>query len=174
MPKSAPFRTRFAPSPTGRLHLGNARTALFSWLAAAKNGGEMLLRIEDTDLARGAETHIAAAAEDLVWLGLNWAGGDKPRRQSDSAAAHARALDALFAANRAYYCFCPPAQLRAEREEMLRAGKPPRYSGRCAALSKSAAAAKINAGESAAARFRMLPDDIVFTDSVRPFFLISN
>lgn len=165
MPNSAPFRTRFAPSPTGRLHPGNARAALFSWLAARKNGGEMLLRIEDTDSARGGAENAAAAAEDLKWLGLNWAG--EARRQSENAAAHGRALDALFAAKRAYWCFCPPERLRAEREEMLRAGKPPRYSGRCAALSESESAARIAAGEPAAARFRMPPDAVHFTDAVR-------
>ena len=162
MPKTA--RTRFAPSPTGYLHLGNARAALFSWLAA-QNGGEMLLRMEDTDGGRGEERHIAAIAEDLAWLGLTWTGG--ARRQSESAARHAESLQNLLRQKHAYYCFCPPEKLRAEREEQLRAGLPPRYSGRCAALSETETAARRNAGEAAAVRFRMPPENIVFDDAVR-------
>ncbi len=168
MPTSPPRRTRFAPSPTGYLHLGNARTALFNRLAAGADGA-MLLRIEDTDGARGGDRHADAIVEDLAWLGLEWTGADarRPWRQSMSAARHARALETLLRGDAAYPCFCPPAQLRAEREAQLRDGRPPRYSGRCAALSEEERKRRTNDGESAAIRFRMPRRAIVFDDLVR-------
>lgn len=169
MPTAAVFRTRFAPSPSGFLHLGNARTALFNWLAARANGGVMLLRIEDTDAERSNEIHIAAIQEDLAWLGMDWQGEQqgRPWRQSALAAQHAQALASLLRQERAYPCFCSAAQLQAEREEQLRSGRPPRYSGLCAVLSATTAQARLNQGEAAAMRFRMPPTTITFDDTVR-------
>ena len=160
-------RTRFAPSPSGYLHLGNARSALFNRLAAA--GGEMLLRIEDTDAGRSSESHIAAIIEDLHWLGLSWTGDDaaRPWRQSALADNHARALADLLARELAYPCFCTPQQLQAERQRQIAAHLPPRYSGRCAALSVAAGKKRMDDGEAAAIRFRMPPSPIVFNDIVR-------
>ena len=168
MPTSSPRRTRFAPSPTGYLHLGNARTALFNRLAAGADGA-MLLRIEDTDGARGGDIYADAIVEDLAWLELQWTGAAarRPWRQSMSAAQHARALETLLRENAAYPCFCPPAQLQAEREAQLRAGRPPRYSGRCAALSAAEGKKRTGAGEAAAIRFRMPANEIIFDDLVR-------
>lgn len=165
MPKTRPLRTRFAPSPSGDLHLGNARAALFNWLAARRGGGEMILRIEDTDAARASSRRAAAIADDLRWLQLDWAGA--PRRQSENAPRHARALQALARDGFAYPCFCAPEMLRAEREEMLRQGRPPRYSGRCAGLPAAQTAARIQNGEAAAVRFRMPRREIAFEDAAR-------
>lgn len=167
MPTIPARRTRFAPSPSGCLHLGNARTALFNRLAAGS--GAMLLRIEDTDADRTDIRHIQAIVEDLAWLGLEWEGDTdaKPLRQSSLAAAHEDALNRLLEAECAYPCFCTPEQLAAEREAMRRAGRPPRYSGRCAGLSKAEGVRRMNAGEPAAIRFRMPKQALNFTDVIR-------
>jgi len=131
-PPSFDVVTRFAPSPTGRLHLGNARTALLNWLFARRHGGCFLLRIEDTDLERSREAHVAAIVEDLCWLGLDWDG--EPVLQSKHADAHRRALEALAACGAAYRCFCSTRRLELERRWAVSRGLPPRYSGRCRLL----------------------------------------
>ena len=138
------FITRFAPSPTGYLHLGNIRTAIFNWLAARRLGGFMQLRLEDTDQMRG-QAHFAVAIEkDLAWLGLDWhgvTGGDgRPWRQSERGTIYEAALKKLR--EQVYPCFCSPDELAASRAAMLKQGCPPRYSGKCAVLAQSAAAAK--------------------------------
>ena len=164
-----PYRTRFAPSPTGFLHLGNIRTAIFNWLVAEAAGGAMLLRLEDTDKTRDSIAFAAAIEEDLQWLGITWEGdaNGKPWRQSARAAAHQKAMQTLFDADLAYYCFCSPEALAAERQAQLRAGRPPRYSGRCAKLSAAEAQKRRANGEAAAVRFRMTAAPIVFDDLVR-------
>ena len=169
MPTDTIFRTRFAPSPSGFLHLGNARTALFNWLAARANNGVMLLRIEDTDDTRSDENRIAAIVEDLAWLQLDWQGDSQglPWRQSAQAARHEQMLSLLLRQERAYPCFCPAAQLQAEREQQLRSGRPPRYSGRCGLLTTTAAQARVSRGEAAAMRFRMPPEAVTFDDAIR-------
>ena len=169
MPAAADFIVRFAPSPSGFLHLGNARAALFNWLAARAQGGKMLLRLEDTDSARTDDSLAAAVGEDLNWLGLTWQGDSNgaPLRQSQNRRRHQESLESLVAADLAYPCFCPPEQLQQERERQLRAGKPPRYSGRCAGLSAAEGKKRMDGGEKAAIRFRMPPDSIVFEDAVR-------
>ena len=168
MQSPAIIRTRFAPSPTGCLHLGNARTALFNRLAAGANG-EMLLRIEDTDNDRGDDRYMDGIINDLAWLGLKWTGIDAhhPWRQSMSAAQHSRALDDLLNENAAYPCFCTPEELQAVRESARRAGQPPRYSGRCAALSAAEREKRIADGARPAVRFRMPARKIVFQDLIR-------
>ncbi len=163
MTTSAQFLTRFAPSPSGFLHLGNTRTALFNWLSARANGGIMLLRIEDTDSGRTADTYIAAIAEDLEWLGLTW---QETHRQSQNTARHQAALDKLIAQESAYPCFCTAAELEAEREQQRKAGKPPRYSGKCAALDTASTQAKM-AALPHAIRFRMPKIPLVLKDVVR-------
>jgi glutamyl-tRNA synthetase len=119
--------TRFAPSPTGYLHIGGARTALFNWAFARKMGGRMLLRIEDTDRERSTEAAVQAIYEGLRWLGIEWDG--EPVLQFSRAARHAEIARELLARGQAYYCYCSPDELAQMREEARAAGKPPRYNG---------------------------------------------
>src|SRR5512136_183751 len=129
------MRVRFAPSPTGHLHVGNARTALFNWLLARGHGGTFVLRVEDTDIERSTRESEAGILEDLRWLGLDWdegpdvGGAYGPYRQSE--------------------------RLAADRRAALEAGLPPQYAGRCRDLAPSASAARFAAGEPAVVRFRV-------------------
>jgi glutamyl-tRNA synthetase len=153
--------TRFAPSPTGELHLGNARTALFNFLLARRAGGRFLLRIEDTDAQRSQESHLAVVLEDLHWLGLNWdAGPDReddhgPYRQSQRGLIYARFFEALERQEIAYPCFCTPLELEASRRAQLGSGRPPRYAGTCRDLSPEQRRAKQAQGLAASLRFRV-------------------
>src|SRR5579864_5905027 len=152
--------SRFAPSPTGELHLGNARTALFSLLLARRAGGRFLLRIEDTDRERSQEVHDAALLADLHWLGIDWdAGPDRddghgPYRQSQRAALYALDFAQLAARDAVYPCFCTPLELAAARRAQLAAGRPPRYPGTCRDLS-AAERARRGAQGAATLRFRV-------------------
>lgn len=119
--------TRFAPSPTGYLHIGGARTALFNWAYARHTGGKMLLRIEDTDRERSSEPAVQAILDGLTWLGITW--DDEPIGQFARAARHAEVARELVANGHAYYCYCSPEELNQMREEARAAGKPPRYNG---------------------------------------------
>ena len=153
--------TRFAPSPTGELHLGNARTALFNFLLARSAGGRFLLRIEDTDAQRSQESHLAVVLEDLRWLGLQWdAGPDReddrgPYRQSQRGALYARFFEALERQEIAYPCFCTPLELELSRRAQLGSGRPPRYAGTCRDLSPEQRSAKRAQGLAATLRFRV-------------------
>src|SRR5436305_1937438 len=168
------MRVRFAPSPTGQLHVGNARTALFNWLLARGSGGTFVLRIEDTDVERSSRESEAAILRDLRWLGLDWdegpdAGGPcGPYRQSERLHLYESYAKELLSGGAAYYCFCSIAQLDAERQAAVAEGRPALYAGTCRALSAEQAQARIDAGEHPAIRFRV-PDhrDVVFTDVVR-------
>src|SRR5882762_2856021 len=168
------MRVRFAPSPTGQLHVGNARTALFNWLLARGRGGTFILRIEDTDVERSTRDSEASIVRDLRWLGLDWdegpdAGGSHgPYRQSERLHLYESYAKELLSADAAYYCFCPAAQLEAERQEALAAGRPARQACTCRRLSREQAQARIAAGERPAIRFGV-PEgrDVVFTDAVR-------
>jgi glutamyl-tRNA synthetase len=124
---SKPVVTRFAPSPTGYLHIGGARTALFCWAYARHTGGKMLLRIEDTDRERSTEAAVAAIKDGLWWLGLHWDG--EPISQFARAGRHVEVAQALLSAGHAYYCYCTPSELDAMREEARAAGRPWRYNG---------------------------------------------
>src|SRR6266850_2116802 len=168
------MRVRFAPSPTGQLHVGNARTALFNWLLARGQGGTFILRIEDTDAERSTRESEAAILRDLHWLGLDWdegpesGGSHGPYRQSERLHLYQSYAKELLSADAAYYCFCSTAHLEAERQEALAAGRPALYAGTCRRLSRDEAAARIAAGERPAIRFRVPKDrDVVFTDAVR-------
>jgi nondiscriminating glutamyl-tRNA synthetase len=168
------MRVRFAPSPTGHLHVGNARTALFNWLMARGAGGTFILRIEDTDVERSTRESEEAILEDLRWLGLQWdegpdVGGPKgPYRQSERMDLYRSHAEQLIAAGRAYHCFCSPERLEAERRAALAAGLPPKYSGACRSIAAAAARARVAAGERAVVRFRVPADRaVVFTDLVR-------
>src|SRR5437867_5470691 len=168
------MRVRFAPSPTGQLHVGNARTALFNWLLARGSNGTFILRIEDTDAERSTRGSEGEILRDLRWLGLDWdegpdVGGPRgPYRQSERLHLYQSYAKELLGADAAYYCFCSTAQLGAEREEAVAAGRTARYAGTCRRLSRDQAAARIAAGERPAIRFRV-PEarDVVFTDIVR-------
>src|SRR5215207_7970573 len=120
--------TRFAPSPTGFLHIGGARTALFNWLYARKHGGKMLLRIEDTDRERSTEPAIRAILDGLSWLGLDWDGD--AIYQFSRAERHRNVAESLLASGRAYRCYASPQELEAMREAARREGRPLRYDGR--------------------------------------------
>jgi len=124
---SKPVVTRFAPSPTGYLHIGGARTALFSWAYARHTGGKFLLRIEDTDRERSTDDAVEAIYDGLKWLGLNWDG--EPTLQFSRAARHADVAHELLRLGQAYYCYCSPEELAAMREDARAKGLPPRYNG---------------------------------------------
>jgi nondiscriminating glutamyl-tRNA synthetase len=165
---------RFAPSPTGQLHVGNARTALFNWLLARHHGGTFILRIEDTDFERSTPESERAIVEDLRWMGLDWnegveAGGDKgPYRQSERLTLYQRHAADLVARDLAYYCFCTPEKLEEDRQTALKAGRPPMYPGTCRHIQTAEAQVRRTAGEPAVIRFRV-PDDreVSFLDIVR-------
>ncbi|MCT8996985.1 glutamate--tRNA ligase [Chelativorans intermedius] len=124
---SKPVVTRFAPSPTGFLHIGGARTALFNWLYARHTGGKMLLRIEDTDRQRSTEEATAAILDGLTWLGLQWDG--EPVSQFSRAERHRQVAEEMVAKGEAYYCYCTVEEIEAMREKARAEGRPPRYDG---------------------------------------------
>jgi len=169
------LRLRFAPSPTGQLHVGNVRTALFNWLMARGAGGTFVLRIEDTDFARSTREAEDSAVDDLQWLGLNWdegpeAGGTHgPYRQSERLHIYRAHAVELMSRGRAYHCFCSEEQLEMDRYQALRNMQPPKYVGRCRNITADEARKRIEAGEPAVIRFRV-PDgdrEIAFDDLVR-------
>lgn len=161
-------RVRFAPSPTGYVHVGNARTALFNWLYARHHGGAFVLRIEDTDVERSEERFEHQLIDDLHWLGLDWdEGPDKPGpfgpyRQSERRTTYAQYAKQLIEHAKAYYCFCTAEQLEAERQEALKAGRQPRYSGRCRKLKPQVAEVR-HALRNPPAAIRLKIDASVFT-----------
>ncbi len=168
------FKSRFAPSPTGLLHLGNVRTALFSRLVAWRERGIFLLRIEDTDAARGHEKFAQALEADLRWLGLDWQegpgrdGSHAPYYQSQRGGIYARYFAALEGDKKVYPCFCSEHELEIARKTAIAAGRPPRYSGRCARLSPEEVAARRAEGRPATLRFRVGEGATVeFDDRVR-------
>ena len=168
------MRLRFAPSPTGLLHVGNARTALFNWLLARGQHGAFVLRIEDTDTERSTRASEDGIRADLQWLGLNWdegpdvGGAYLPYRQSERLDVYATYARTLLDTGHAYWCFCSADQLEQERAAALASGAPPKYSGRCRGLAPADADARRAAGEAAALRFVIPPDrDVTFTDLVR-------
>ncbi len=134
--------TRFAPSPTGFLHIGGARTALFNWLYAKANGGKMLLRIEDTDRARSNPQAIDAILDGLNWLGLDW--DDEPVYQHGRIKAHQQAAEELLAQGKAYRCYCSPEELAAMRDKARAEKRPPRYDGMWRDRDPSEAPAGVN------------------------------
>ncbi|MSO30672.1 MAG: glutamate--tRNA ligase [Acidobacteria bacterium] len=168
------MRVRFAPSPTGQLHVGNARTALFNWLLARGSGGTLVLRIEDTDFARSTDEAAQSALEDLRWLGLDWdegvdAPGDYgPYRQSERLHIYRAHAVELMSRGEAYRCFCTEEQLEMDRDESLKAGVPPKYVGRCRTIARDQARRRVENGEPAVIRF-LVPQgrEVVFNDVVR-------
>lgn len=166
------FSSRFAPSPTGYLHLGNARTALFAFLAARQSGGRFVLRLEDTDQARSPEELALALLDDLRWLGLDWDEGPErggphgPYAQMERLPIYAEYYQRLLDSGAAYPCFCSSEELQAEREAQRQAGKAPRYSGRCRALPAQQAQARLAAGEAASLRFAVARQGVLRVDDL--------
>lgn len=126
-------RVRFAPSPTGALHIGGVRTALFNWLFARHHKGSFILRIEDTDRTRSTDESIRIILDGMKWLGLDWDEG--PFRQTERMAVYREYADRLLKEGKAYYCYCTPEELEARRKEALAAGRPPKYDRKCRNLS---------------------------------------
>ncbi|BCA84625.1 glutamate--tRNA ligase [Enterococcus saigonensis] len=155
------IRVRYAPSPTGHLHIGNARTALFNYLFARHNGGDFIIRIEDTDTKRNIEDGEKSQLDNLKWLGMDWdespanPGEYGPYRQSERADIYQPLIDQLLASNRAYKCYCTPEELEAEREEQRARGEMPHYSGKCAHLTPEEQAQKEAQGLEPVIRFRV-------------------
>ncbi|MHB8400075.1 MAG: glutamate--tRNA ligase, partial [Candidatus Limnocylindrales bacterium] len=174
----ADVRVRIAPSPTGPLHIGTARTALFNFLFARRMGGTFILRLEDTDVARSSIAYEKDILDGLHWLGLAWDEGPAvageaargpyaPYRQMERLPLYAAAADRLREVDLAYPCYCTPAELDAERKRLEAAHLPPRYSGRCAHLTPAERAAFDAEGRRPALRFRIGEGVVSFDDLVR-------
>ena len=170
---SSPVRVRFAPSPSGFLHVGGARTALFNFLYARHHGGVFVLRIEDTDQERSTEDSVTAIYEGLKWLGLNWdegpgAGGAKgPYHQSERLPLYAEAVARLLGEGKAYRCFCSPEDLQRRREEALKRGDQPKYDRLCHRIPAAESEARAAKGERHAIRFFMPDGETRWDDGVR-------
>ncbi|MEO5987184.1 MAG: glutamate--tRNA ligase [Candidatus Limnocylindria bacterium] len=173
-----PVRVRMAPSPTGPLHIGTARTSLYNYLASRHAGGTYVLRIEDTDVARSTDAFERDIIDNLHWLGISWdegpqvAGGDEvgafgPYRQRDRMERYAREADRLLASGAAYRCWCTPEELDAVRQQQEAAKEPPRYNRRCLSLSDAERGAFVAAGLRSVIRFRVEAEVIRFDDLVR-------
>jgi len=170
---SSPVITRFAPSPTGALHLGNARTAFFSYLWARKTRGRFILRIEDTDVERSQARFRDGLLADLRWLGLDWdegpdvGGPAAPYSQAERGAFYRELFDRLLAQERVYPCYCSAADLELSRKLQRMAGKPPRYAGTCRHLTRDQQAAREASGLKPTLRFAVPPDAVIeFVDTV--------
>jgi len=164
MPDHKKVRVRFAPSPTGFLHIGSARTALFNWLFARGNGGVFILRIEDTDKERSKSEYEEDILSGLKWLGLDH---DEFYRQSERVEVYKKYLKQLLEEEKAYYCFCSKEKLQAEKDGMLAEGLAPKYSGTCRAITKVEAEKKKDAGEDCVIRMKMPEAKISFKDMIR-------
>ena len=166
-------RVRFAPSPTGYLHVGGARTALFNWLYARRHGGIFVLRIEDTDVERSSADMVTGILEGLRWLGLDWdegpeAGGPHaPYFQSERGHRHREAAAQFLEQGRAYYCFCSPERLRDEREKAEARGEAWQYDRTCLALDPSRVAQLLADGAPKAVRFKVPAGKTAFDDAVK-------
>ena len=166
-------KVRFAPSPTGDLHVGNIRTALFDWAYARHTGGTFLFRIEDTDTTRVTDEYIQAAIDTLKWLGLNWdegpeVGGDNgPYLQSQRLDIYAKWAQTFLDNKDAYHCYCSPDELEAAREAQRKANVAPGYNGHCRELTPAQIAAYEGEGRGAVVRMRMPEGTTTFTDEIR-------
>lgn len=166
------IRVRFAPAPTGLLHIGNARTALFNFLFAKQNQGSFILRIEDTDLERSTDTSMDQIIEDLKWLGISWdEGPDRggpfgPYRQSQRIQFYHEFAKRLSQEGKSYKCFCSEERLESLRKEQLSQGKMPQYDGRCRSLSQKEIDQMESSGLKPVLRFRVGPNPILFEDLI--------
>ena len=165
-------RVRFAPSPTGLLHIGNVRTALFNWLFARHGGGTFVLRIEDTDVERSEKHFEEQLQRDLEWLGLTWdegvgvGGAYGPYRQTERFEIYGLFARQLLDSGAAYHCFCSQEMLHRVRQEQLAAGQSPRYPGTCRNLDPAQSASRVASGEQPVTRFRVEEGRISYSDLV--------
>ena len=156
-----PIKTRIEPAPSGSIHVGNARTALFNWLFARHYGGSFVLRVADTDAKRATEENYQAVLEDMRWLGLEWDEGPEvggpaaPYRQSERFDLYAEAADKLLGSGAAYRCYCTPEELEAERTQAQAEKRSPGYSGRCRNLSPEQIEAFEREGRASSVRFKV-------------------
>ena len=167
------MRLRFAPSPTGQLHVSNARTALFNWLLARRQGGTFIVRIEDTDVERSTRESERTMLDDLRWLGLHWDEGPDcpgnygPYRQSERLEIYRRYARELLEKGKAYRCYCTEEELEEKRKRFLAKGIPPKYDGRCRNLPPEEEKALIAGGRPFSLRFRVEARHITFEDQVK-------
>src|SRR5918992_5910193 len=157
-------RVRFAPSPTGYLHVGGARTALFNWLFARRTGGAHVLRIEDTDRERSSEEHTRIILDGLTWLGITWDEG--PYFQGEYAGRHQADAERLLAEGKAYRCFCTKEELDAQRAQAESAGVGFRYNRRCLSLSPAEVKERLQSGVPSTLRFIIEDEEIAWEDAV--------
>lgn len=157
-------RVRFAPSPTGPFHIGNARAALFNYLFAKKEKGKFILRIEDTDLARSDPKFEKDIIDSLKWLGIEW---DEFHRQSERIETYAKYLEKLLKDGLAYRCFCSEEELEAKRQERMSRGLPPVYNGKCQELTKEELKQNLAKGKPSIIRFKIPTKKIIFPDLIR-------
>src|SRR5882757_8681186 len=180
MPQNDKVRVRFAPSPTGQLHIGNVRTALFNWLFARQKGGTFILRIEDTDLERSEARYETQLMEDLKWLGIDWDEGPDvggpypPYRQSDKMDVYRGYAERLIKEQKAYYCFCSAEELECDRQAAMAEQRQPNYSGKCRNIDPAEAERRRAVGEPAAIRLQIPEHPIRFHDIVRGDVEFSN
>lgn len=182
--KPGEVRTRFAPAPTGFLHIGGTRTALFNYLFVKKYQGSFILRIEDTDLERSKPEYERDILDSLKWLGIEWdegpiesqkekgknqkyVGDYGPYRQSERLEIYAKYLKKLLDEKKAYYCFCSEEEIEAQRQYLLSIGEAPRYSGKCAQLSEEEVEKYLAEGKKSVIRFRMPAKKLIFEDLIR-------
>ncbi len=167
------IRVRFAPSPTGPLHVGSARTALFNYLFAKQNKGKFVLRIEDTDKERSEQKWTDEILKELKWLGINWDEGPDiggefgPYKQSQRLDIYEKYLKKLLDENKAYYCFCAEEELEARRQEQMSRGLAPKYNGPCAHLSEEIVEKKLAEEKPSVIRFRVENKKVKFNDLIR-------
>jgi glutamyl-tRNA synthetase len=170
---SLPIRVRFAPSPTGYLHVGGARTALFNWLFARRHGGVFVLRIEDTDVERSSEAMVTGILDGMRWLGLDWdegpgvGGAHGPYFQSERLERYRTRAEELVARGAAYYCYCKPEEIKAKREAAQAQGGVWEYDGACARLDAADVARREAEGQARAVRFRTPAGSTTFDDLVQ-------
>ena len=167
------IRVRIAPSPTGPLHIGTARSALFNYLFAKKNKGSFVLRIEDTDLERSELKWTQDIIEGLKWLGLDWQEGPDidgkygPYKQSQRLDIYEKYIKKLLSDKKAYYCFCSEDELEAQRQEQMTRGVAPHYNGKCANLSGEEIKKLLDKNKSSVIRFKIQNKKVKFLDLIR-------
>ena len=168
----APVRVRFAPSPTGSLHVGGARTALFNWLIARKTNGSFIIRVEDTDEARSTRASEASILNDLKWMNLNWDEGPEidgpfgPYRQSERKDIYKKVADKLIAEGKAYRCFCSEEELDTKRAAAEAAGLDPKYDGTWRDADPAEIQKKLDNGDEYTVRFKVPPGKVVYIDDI--------
>lgn len=166
-------RLRFPPSPTGPLHIGNARTILFNYLFAKKNGGKTILRIEDTDKERSKLEYVQNIIDELKWLGIEWDEGPDidgkfgPYKQSQRLEIYKKYLEILLNDSKAYYCFCTAEELEAKRQNQIEQGMAPKYDGKCRHLPKEEIEKKLSENKKSVIRFHVENKKIKFIDLIR-------